>query len=178
MDGNRKQNKLLELKKVQNAEKRPRYGMRKLSIGLVSCMLGTLIVTPGALQPDDVYGQASVKTSVVEKKEIKDAEAVPEVEKNAVAGTRQLGGTPAIGQSQVAKKAQIINNLKKFKSPQVGANVPPKNIVEKINWDTEEAKSDAYFPLNQQVGVAPFQRPVRVSDIAEPIKVWDINYMG
>ena len=35
--------KIIESKKLKSSDKKPRYGTRKLSVGLVSCMLGYFV---------------------------------------------------------------------------------------------------------------------------------------
>ena len=36
--------KIIEEKKIKSATRKPRYGTRKLSVGLVSCILGYMIM--------------------------------------------------------------------------------------------------------------------------------------
>ena len=47
MNNSEKMIEIIEKKKELSNEKKPKYGTRKLSIGLVSCMLGfTLMISP------------------------------------------------------------------------------------------------------------------------------------
>ncbi|KWZ95827.1 signal peptide protein, YSIRK family [Anaerococcus hydrogenalis] len=49
MKNSKKMIEIIEKKKELSEEKTPKYGTRKLSIGLVSCMLGfSLIIAPGS----------------------------------------------------------------------------------------------------------------------------------
>ena len=46
---------LIEQKKLRGSNRKPRYATRKLTIGLVSCMLGfTLLVSPSSVLADEV----------------------------------------------------------------------------------------------------------------------------
>lgn len=52
---------LIEQKKLAGSRKKPKYGTRKLTIGLVSCMLGfTLLVSPTDVWADE---DATLETS-------------------------------------------------------------------------------------------------------------------
>lgn len=45
---------LIEQKKLRGSNRKPRYATRKLSIGLVSCMLGfTLLISPSSVLADE-----------------------------------------------------------------------------------------------------------------------------
>lgn len=74
---------IIEKRKELNQERTPKYGTRKLSVGLVSCMLGfSLIIAPS-------YSKAAEKsenTNVLETEvsETKTAEAEAEKETQAV----------------------------------------------------------------------------------------------
>lgn len=58
---------LIEQKKLRGSNRKPRYATRKLSIGLVSCMLGfTLLISPSSVLADETMptGEAqSVETT-------------------------------------------------------------------------------------------------------------------
>lgn len=45
---------LIEQKKLRGSNRKPRYATRKLTIGLVSCMLGfTLLISPSSVLADE-----------------------------------------------------------------------------------------------------------------------------
>lgn len=51
----KKMKDLIELKKLRGSNRKPRYATRKLSIGLVSCMLGfTLLISPSSVEASEV----------------------------------------------------------------------------------------------------------------------------
>ena len=55
----------------------------------------------------------------------------------------------------------------------------PRNIVDEINWDNKgvtDADKD-YWSLNQQLGIEPAQKIVRVTK-SDPIRIVDVNYQG
>ncbi|WP_276877259.1 Rib/alpha-like domain-containing protein, partial [Anaerococcus hydrogenalis] len=85
MKNSKKMTEIIEKKKELSAEKTPKYGTRKLSIGLVSCMLGfSLIIAPGSSKaaegtetPETLVSEGNIPdTPVVE--ETKPAEAPAE----------------------------------------------------------------------------------------------------
>lgn len=54
MSDKSKMTDLIEQKKLAGSRKKPKYGTRKLTIGLVSCMLGfTLLVSPTDVWADE-----------------------------------------------------------------------------------------------------------------------------
>lgn len=60
---------LIKQKKLRGSNRKPRYATRKLSIGLVSCMLGfTLLISPSSVLADE----AAEGTEVVEPAEAND----------------------------------------------------------------------------------------------------------
>ena len=208
----------IDAKKAKNAERQPRYGMRKLSVGLVSCLIGTLIFTPGmGVVPSQSFAATTVNKTVSEQGVQADADgsatkektklATPsEREKNATETNQEVSVLEAVDKSQssageqasnqskagteaaigsgevselLAKARKAIgtrNVLRGPQAPQSNGNLPA-NIVDKNNWDKNMNVADSYFPFNQEVGITPNQRPVRVTT-SDPINIWDVNYMG
>ncbi len=67
MDTNDKLVKIIEYKKLKGSIRKPKYATRKLSIGLVSCMLGyALLVSPTSVEA--AKGDEVVQKKVQEKK--------------------------------------------------------------------------------------------------------------
>ena len=208
----------IDAKKAKNAERQPRYGMRKLSVGLVSCLIGTLIFTPGmGVVPSQSFAATTVNKTVSEQrvqaeayglatKEKTKAATPSKSDKNATGTNRQVSVLEAVNKSQssageqesnqskagteaaigsgevselLAKARKAIgtrNVLRGPQAPQSNGNLPA-NIVDKNNWDKNMNVADSYFPFNQEVGITPNQRPVRVTT-SDPINIWDVNYMG
>lgn len=66
MKNSKKMAEVIEKKRALSEEKTPKYGTRKLSIGLVSCMLGfSLIIAPGSSKAAD--GTETTETTVSDK---------------------------------------------------------------------------------------------------------------
>ena len=210
--------KAIDAKKAKNAERQPRYGMRKLSVGLVSCLIGTLIFTPGmGVVPSQSFAATTVNKTVSEQRVQAEADGLATKEKtkaatpsksdkNATGTNRQVSVLEAVNKSQssageqesnqskagteaaigsgevselLAKARKAIgtrNVLRGPQAPQSNGNLPA-NIVDKNNWDKNMNVADSYFPFNQEVGITPNQRPVRVTT-SDPINIWDVNYMG
>ena len=80
----KKMKDLIELKKLRGSNRKPRYATRKLSIGLVSCMLGfTLLISPSSVEASEVGEPAPAANEVVEPAELKeDAQPTAEDETN------------------------------------------------------------------------------------------------
>ena len=92
--------KLIDFKKLKGANRKPRYATRKLSIGLVSCMLGfVLLVSPQSVEASEVASETPA-TSEVEpskekvepvKEEVKEEAPVAEENKEIVNKTEAEG---------------------------------------------------------------------------------------
>ncbi|MFQ9333188.1 MAG: YSIRK-type signal peptide-containing protein, partial [Finegoldia magna] len=68
MNNKFKLEKLIELKKQKGSTRKPKYGTRKLTIGLVSCLLGfTVLFTPTGVKAAEV-----VENSVISSEETTD----------------------------------------------------------------------------------------------------------
>ncbi len=208
----------IDAKKAKNAERQPRYGMRKLSVGLVSCLIGTLIFTPGmGVVPSQSFAATTVNKTVSEQRVQAEADGLATKEKtkaatpsksdkNATGTNRQVSVLEAVNKSQssageqesnqskagteaaigsgevselLAKARKAIGTRNVLRGPQAPASNGnlPANIVDKNNWDKNMNVADSYFPFNQEVGITPNQRPVRVTT-SDPINIWDVNYMG
>lgn len=88
MKNSKKMAEVIEKKRALSEEKTPKYGTRKLSIGLVSCMLGfSLIIAPGSSKAAEETDSTEKVETVVSDKEIPETPVVEEtkpVENNSV----------------------------------------------------------------------------------------------
>ena len=76
--------KLIDFKKLKGANRKPRYATRKLSIGLVSCMLGfVLLVSPQSVEASEVASDAPAATEGAEPANEEKTEAKEEVKPEA-----------------------------------------------------------------------------------------------
>ena len=76
MNNSKKMTEIIEKKKELSQEKTPKYGTRKLSIGLVSCMLGfSLIIAPGSSKAAEASENETVatETNTPEENPVEDA---------------------------------------------------------------------------------------------------------
>ena len=172
--------KAVDGKKAKHTERQPRYGMRKLSVGLVSCLIGALIFTPGI---GGVPAQSFAATTVNEKV-LYAVNALPSNTGEQLSDQNKAETEAAIASGKVseifAKAGKALDTQKNVRrspeTPVSNSNLPA-NIVDKNNWDKNMNMADSYFPFNQEVGITPNQRPVRVTT-SDPIEMWDVNYMG
>ena len=78
MNNSKKMTEIIERKKELSQEKTPKYGTRKLSIGLVSCMLGfSLIIAPGSSKAAEASENETVATEKNTPEENPVEEATP-----------------------------------------------------------------------------------------------------
>ena len=78
MNNSKKMTEIIEKKKELSQEKTPKYGTRKLSIGLVSCMLGfSLIIAPGSSKAAEASENETVATQTNTPEENPIEEATP-----------------------------------------------------------------------------------------------------
>ena len=70
MDKNNIAKRIIEQKKLNGSKRKPKYATRKLSIGLVSCMLGyALLVSPSSAEAAELDNNQEVVEEVVDTKE-------------------------------------------------------------------------------------------------------------
>lgn len=67
--------KIIEEKKIKSATRKPRYGTRKLSVGLVSCILGYMIMTgPSVVKAEsaDIKAVEAIVQEIGEETEVSE----------------------------------------------------------------------------------------------------------
>lgn len=70
MEKNNIAKRIIEQKKLNGSKRKPKYATRKLSIGLVSCMLGyALLVSPSSAEAAELDNNQEVVEEVVDTKE-------------------------------------------------------------------------------------------------------------
>ncbi|MDU1664289.1 MAG: Ig-like domain-containing protein [Peptoniphilus harei] len=84
--------KIIESKKLKSSGKKPRYGTRKLSVGLVSCMLGYFVfMSPTVVNAQAVEGASVAPTSQSESvDEPQKAEVNENSESASVSGEKEV----------------------------------------------------------------------------------------
>lgn len=84
--------KIIESKKLKSSDKKPRYGTRKLSVGLVSCMLGYFVfMSPTVVNAQAVEVESETRTSVSESVDKPEAAEVKENSESAsVSGDKEV----------------------------------------------------------------------------------------
>ncbi|MCW6702494.1 YPDG domain-containing protein, partial [Anaerococcus sp. NML200537] len=107
--------KLIDFKKLKGANRKPRYATRKLSIGLVSCMLGfVLLVSPQSVEASEVTDAPAATEAEPAKEEVKPEaeEEAPvenketEAQKTAVKASATPEAKPAEEKSAEEKSAE------------------------------------------------------------------------
>lgn len=71
----------IEKKKEKSSSRRPRYGTRKLSVGLVSCVLGYCIfMSPTVVNAQVAESETSESTQVSETREVSETSKASDIE--------------------------------------------------------------------------------------------------
>lgn len=130
---------LIEQKKLRGSNRKPRYATRKLSIGLVSCMLGfTLLVSPTSVEasevePNEVVSEEGQKESADEANTEKTS-ASDETKENTEATPKEE--TP--GQPEQKKEIKE-DGQNETETPEQGQALKPETESQGKGNPTQEA---------------------------------------
>ncbi|OFJ71252.1 hypothetical protein HMPREF2852_05660, partial [Anaerococcus sp. HMSC065G05] len=138
MNNSKKMTEIIEKKKELSQEKTPKYGTRKLSIGLVSCMLGfSLIIAPGSSKAAEASENETVAT------ETKTPEENPVEEATPVANEEIK--TEETKEEVVAKQADTFVEKLETIEVEEGEEIDYKQAVTNLPQD---AKLDVVTPVD------------------------------
>ncbi len=138
MNNSKKMTEIIEKKKELSQEKTPKYGTRKLSIGLVSCMLGfSLIIAPGSSKAAEASENETVAT------ETKTPEENPVEEATPVANEEIK--TEETKEEVVAKQADTFVEKLEAIEVEEGEEIDYKEAVTNLPQD---AKLDVVTPVD------------------------------
>ncbi|MFR3736879.1 Rib/alpha-like domain-containing protein, partial [Anaerococcus obesiensis] len=138
MNNSKKMTEIIEKKKELSQEKTPKYGTRKLSIGLVSCMLGfSLIIAPGSSKAAEASENETVAT------ETKTPEENPVEEATPVANEEIK--TEETKEEVVAKQADTFVEKLETIEVEEGEEIDYKEAVTNLPQD---AKLDVITPVD------------------------------
>ena len=171
MNNSKKMIGIIEKKKELNQKKTPKYGTRKLSIGLVSCMLGfSLIVSPGsskaAEETDSTETEISDKeipeTPVVE--ETQPAKSEEETTTLLESDTKGLSSVEKTEEVEQKQADTFIENLKTLEVEQ-GQEIDYKQAITNLPQD---AKIDVLTPVDtKEAGEKTTNAKITFSDGSE-----------
>ncbi|MFR2610530.1 Rib/alpha-like domain-containing protein, partial [Anaerococcus obesiensis] len=138
MNNSKKMTEIIEKKKELSQEKTPKYGTRKLSIGLVSCMLGfSLIIAPGSSKAAEASENETVATETNTPEENPIEEATPVANEEIK--------TEETKEEVVAKQADtFVENLQTIEVEE-GEEIDYKEAVTNLPQD---AKLDVVTPVD------------------------------
>ncbi|MFO3666521.1 Rib/alpha-like domain-containing protein, partial [Anaerococcus kampingiae] len=124
--------KLIDFKKLKGANRKPRYATRKLSIGLVSCMLGfVLLVSPQSVEASEVANAPAATEAEPAKEEKPEGEAKPAGEEKTEA---PVENKKTEAPTKVEKKEEA--------KPEVGQKAEPKAEPQAAPAKTEEKSAE------------------------------------
>ncbi len=149
MNNSKKMTEIIEKKKELSQEKTPKYGTRKLSIGLVSCMLGfSLIIAPGSSKAAEASENETVatETNTPEENPV-EKEATPVANEQAKEETQELAVEPAqeIKEEVVAKQADTFVEKLETIDVEEGEEIDYKEAVTNLPQD---AKLNVVTPVD------------------------------
>ena len=101
---------VIEKRKELNQEKTPKYGTRKLSVGLVSCMLGfSLIIAPSySKAAEEAENTKILETEVSETKTAESEKETQAVEKPSEKTVDQVESTKENATNQTVEKTEVV----------------------------------------------------------------------
>ena len=138
MNNSKKMTEIIEKKKELSQEKTPKYGTRKLSIGLVSCMLGfSLIIAPGSSKAAEASENETVATETNTPEESPVEEATPVANEEIK--------TEETKEEVVAKQADTFVEKLETIEVEEGAEIDYKEAVTNLPQD---AKLDVVTPVD------------------------------
>ena len=127
----------IEKKKEKSASRKPRYGTRKLSVGLVSCVLGYCIfLSPTVVSAQVADGEVSESTQISETREVSE--------------TSKASDTEAVESSKVESPAkEIASETSSREVTEVAEKIeaPVDSIVVELYRDGD--KTDKKLELNK-----------------------------
>ena len=101
--------KIIESKKLKSSDKKPRYGTRKLSVGLVSCMLGYFVfMSPTVVNAQAVEGASVAPTS---QSESVDEPQKAEVNESSEAASVSVDKEVAEKNTEVEERKEATTNV-------------------------------------------------------------------
>ncbi|MDY2918398.1 MAG: YSIRK-type signal peptide-containing protein [Anaerococcus sp.] len=135
--------KVIEQKEVENSNKNPKYATRKLSIGLVSCMLGyALLVSPTEVKAEDINPETTTEEP--------DNVYLAKAKENAIAKINELGlGDKAIGFIDRVNAADDIGILEDIFEEAKKAAAQEEKPEEADNVYLAKAKENAIAKINE-----------------------------
>lgn len=145
MNNSKKMTEIIEKKKELSQEKTPKYGTRKLSIGLVSCMLGfSLIIAPGSSKAAEASENETVATETNTPEENPIEEATP-VANEEIKTEEAKEEVVEQAQEVVAKQADTFVEKLETIEVEEGEEIDYKQAVTNLPQD---AKLDVITPVD------------------------------
>ena len=145
MNNSKKMTEIIEKKKELSQEKTPKYGTRKLSIGLVSCMLGfSLIIAPGSSKAAEASENETVATQTKTPEENPIEEATP-VANEEIKKEETKEEVVEQAQEVVAKQADTFVEKLEAIEVEEGEEIDYKEAVTNLPQD---AKLDVITPVD------------------------------
>lgn len=111
--------KIITEKRAKSSNERPKYGLRKLTVGVVSCLLGYMMLfAPNVVAAEnEKVDQSQAVEATVESTEVNNGENVEEE-------SEQPKGKDA----EIAKTEKLVSNVQAYSSKATGTNAQDRNV--------------------------------------------------
>ena len=181
MKNSKKMKEIIEKKRELSEEKTPKYGTRKLSIGLVSCMLGfSLIIAPGSSKAADGTDSTDTAKTEVSDKKIPDAPVVETKtvekteEETATSVENSTETTPAVEEVVKAKQADTFTANLQILTVDQGQSV--EDYKKAITNLPQDAKLGVQAPVDtKEAGEKTVNATITFSDGSTKEVVINVN---
>ena len=150
MDKNNIAKRIIEQKKLNAYRRKPKYATRKLSIGLVSCMLGyALLVSPSSAEAAELdNNQTEVVEEVETKEEATNEENVVEEKETPVEET--LSDEQAIEEKE-AQEASVEEKASEETAPQETNKEVKEEVTSKEASEEDKEENAPKLEMNEEV---------------------------
>ena len=159
MDKNNIAKRIIEQKKLNGSKRKPKYATRKLSIGLVSCMLGyALLVSPSSAEAAELdNNQTEVVEEVETKEEATNEENVVEEKETPVEET--LSDEQAIEEKE-AQEASVEEKSSEETAPQETNKEVKEEVTSKEASEEDKEENAPKLEMNEEVKPEAVAAPV------------------
>lgn len=159
--------RIIEFKKQKGSIRKPKYATRKLSIGLVSCMLGyALLVSPSSVEAAELDSENQAVAEESAETETTSEENLEEENKETPAEGSVEEETPAPAEEE--KPAETTENTEAPKEAETTEEAPEGTPAEETTTEDKEAvvENKEVFSLTEEQRQALKEADYTDSEIA------------
>ena len=159
--------RIIEYKKQKGSIRKPKYATRKLSIGLVSCMLGyALLVSPSSVEAAELENNNQAVEETAETTDDTSEDTTDITDEATTNETEAVGETPALAEE---KPEETLANAEATKETEIEEEAPNSEEGTVSEKDTVVEEKEA-FTLTEDQRKALKEAGYTDSEIAEIVK--------